>query len=554
METYRFAPPYELPVFPFEPPPELRDGPVIRHPIVIAGAGLAGLALACDLARRGVRCVLLDDDDTVGVRGASSRGICYAQKTLEILDRLGVAERVVDKGVTWTLGRTFSRDAEVYRFTPDPDRWSAQPPFVNLQQFYLEWFLVDRIRALGMTDLRWKNRVSDVQSREDCVRLAVDTPAGGYTLEAGYLVDATGANSPIRDQFGLETHTSRSADRWCITDVRFKDPLPVERWTWVDAPFNEGRSVWQHLMADDVWRMDYQMDGDADPEEVSRPEVAGSRLRRQLGPDVDFEFVWIGPYQYRDHLLDSFRHGRVFFIGDSAHVVSPFGARGGNSGIQDAANLGWKLALVTAGLASDRLLDSYDVERRAAAVENLRVTSRTARFLAPRSAQEHRLRRAVVDLACRYAFARALVNTGRMSVANDYPPSDWLPAGGRSVPNLLLRLADGRQATLLSLFGAGARLLALWFDPPPEGLRALRAALGDLPVDVLAVGTGASAGTWAGAESAAVIADDGRLAKLLDAGPGRLALLRPDAYLATALDAPTADDVRRAVRIVLGAA
>ena len=101
-------------------------------------------------------------------------------------------------------------------------------------------------------------------------------------------------------------------------------------------------------MADAVWRLDYQMDERADPESISRPEVAGARLREQLGPDVEFEFVWIGPYQYRDHLLDTFRVGRTIFIGDAAHVVCPFGARGGNNGIQDAANLGWKLALVAA--------------------------------------------------------------------------------------------------------------------------------------------------------------------------------------------------------------
>ena len=174
----------------------------------------------------------------------------------------------------------------------------------------------------------------------------VETPAGAYALEAEWFIDATGANSRIRDELGLEAHPSRHTDRWCISDVRFKTPFAVERWTWIDAPFNEGRAVWQHLMADAVWRLDYQMDEHADPESISRPEVAGARLREQLGPDVEFEFVWIGPYQYRDHLLDTFRVGRTIFIGDAAHVVCPFGARGGNNGIQDAANLGWKLALV----------------------------------------------------------------------------------------------------------------------------------------------------------------------------------------------------------------
>ncbi|MDB5827141.1 MAG: putative FAD-binding monooxygenase [Variovorax sp.] len=539
METFNFAPPYELPSWPFVAPPEIGNDTVARHPIVIVGAGPAGLTLACDLARRGVHAVLLDEDDTVGVRGASSRGICYAQKTLEIFDRLGIYERIADKGITWSLGRTFSGDEEVYQFNLKTDSVSVQPPFINLQQFYVEWFLVDRITELGCTDLRWKNCVKRVTPLDDGVRIEVETPAGSYAIDADHLVDATGANSPIRTQLGLDAHPSRSTDRWCISDVRFKKPLPTERWTWVDAPFNEGRAVWQHLMGDGVWRIDYQMPEDCDTAWISQPEVAGARLREQLGPGVEFEFVWIGPYGYRDHLLDSFRHGHVLFIGDSAHVVSPFGARGGNSGIQDAANLGWKLALVTQGTADAALLDTYDAERRPAAAENLQVTSRSARFLAPRSPAEHTLRRAVVALASRHAFARGFVNTGRMSMANDYPAAPHLPEGGRSVQNLAVRLADGRATTLMELIGsndrgthaAGTKFLALWLEPTRAQADAAAAELAGLPVTLVAVG---------GASGLPTLLPDEALKKQLglDAG-ATLCLLRPDAYRAATLHAPT---------------
>ena len=547
MAEFKFAPPYELPEYPFTPPPELRGEAPQRYPIVIVGAGPAGLTLACDLAQRGVRAVLIDDDHTVGVRGASSRGICYAQKSLEVMDRLGIGERIVNKGVAWSFGRTFSGDEEVYSFNLQNQSVSRQPPFVNLQQFYIEWFLVDRIQTLGLTDLRWDSRVSDVQPQADHVVLQVQTPQGSYRMEAEYLIDATGANSPIRQQLGLETHSSRSTDRWCITDVRFKKPLPVERWTWVDAPFNNGRAVWQHLMADDVWRMDYQMSEDMDPEVISRPEVAGERIRAQLGDDVEFEFVWIGPYQYRDHLLDDFRHGRVFFIGDSAHVVSPFGARGGNTGIQDAFNLGWKLALVTTGQAPDSLLDSYSTERQPAAAENLRVTSRSARFLAPRSPAEQVLRRAALKLARRHAFARPLVNTGRMSVANDYPPSPWLPQGSRTVQNLTLQDAAGQSQSLMDLLRQGTRFVGLWFAPPPdEALRACR-ELAALPVDLYAIGH---------SEVLPVKQDpEGVLARHLGLDPaacaGTLCLVRPDAYLAATIPACTAAHLQQRLQTAL---
>ena len=225
------------------------------------------------------------------------------------------------------------------------------------------------------------------------------------------------------------------------------------------------------------------MTEDADLEAISQPEVAAARLAEQLGPDVEIEFVWIGPYTYRDHLLDEMRHGRVFFIGDAAHVVCPFGARGGNTGIQDANNLGWKLTWVQRGWADETLLDSYQTERHPAAAENLKVTRRTTRFLAPRSPFEHLMRQAVVHLAREHAFARTLVNAGRMSVANDYVAHTGLPQGGVTVQNLALRWADGADGavgadstrgtgdtTLMALLrDADSRSLRLCFGGPASG-------------------------------------------------------------------------------------
>ena len=141
---------------------------------------------------------VLDEDDTVGVRGASSRGICYAQKSLEIFERFGIYDRIREKGITWSVGRTFSGEDQLYVFNLKDDSHSEQPPFINLQQFYLEWFLVDRIVELGGTDLRWKSRVLKVEEEAEAVRVEVETPAGSYTLEAEWFIDATGANSRIR--------------------------------------------------------------------------------------------------------------------------------------------------------------------------------------------------------------------------------------------------------------------------------------------------------------------------------------------------------------------
>jgi 3-(3-hydroxy-phenyl)propionate hydroxylase len=296
-------------------------------------------------------------------------------------------------------------------------------------------------------------------------------------------------------------------------------------------------------MADGVWRLDYQMPEDCDTTYISQPEVAGARLREQLGPGVEFEFVWIGPYGYKDHLLDHFRHDRVFFIGDAAHVVSPFGARGGNSGIQDAANLGWKLALVLRGSANEALLDSYDAERRAAAAENLRVTRRSARFLAPRSPIEHLLRRAVLTMAARHPFARSLIDTGRMSVANAYPSAPDLPHGAHSVPNIPLRWADGSATSLMQLLEPGSDCLGLWFAPTRAQAGPTIGWGAHLPLKLVAVGGDSGLAT--------LQADEALWHMLGDPRPGSLCLIRPDAYQAASIETVTPESLERALRSAL---
>lgn len=530
---------YTLPRYDFVVPAEL-SGQHRRHPVVIVGGGVSGLTLACDLAQRGIDAVLLDEDDTVGVRGASSRGICYAQKTLEIFDRLGSWPRIREKGITWSVGKTLVDDEVVYGFNLATGSVSCQPPFVNLQQFYIEWFLVDRILELGHVELRWKSRVVSARQEPDRVVLGVETPAGPYEIEAAFVVDASGSVSALRRLFDLPFQAERGEDLWCISDVRFKKDLPVERWTWVSAAFNEGRGVWQHLMADGVWRIDYQMAPGSDPAEVVRPEVVEKRLRAHLGADTEFEIVWVGPYAYRTQLLDRFRHGRVLFIGDAAHVKSPFGARGGNSGIQDADNLGWKLAMVLAGVAPDTLLDSYHEERRAAAQLNIAVTQRSARFLAPRSAAEHRLRRAVLGLARDYEFARPLVNTGRMCVPHVYGDSAWVTNGGESIQNLMLQIGGGRQARLVELLlEAGNRFVALSLADP-SGLPSPAAALAaeGLPLVVHEL----EAGDF----------EAGRAPQRLGLLPGTVLLLRPDQHVAARLPLAMPQQLQQALALALG--
>lgn len=484
---------YVLPEYPFEPPPEIAAGAASHHPIVIVGGGLAGLTLACALAHYGVPAVLLDEDNTVGVKGASSRGICYTQKSLEIFQRLGIYQRIAAKGIQWSVGRTFAGQDEVYAFDMRQQsayNLSSQPPFINIQQFYIEGYLVERIYELGHVQLRWQNRVTGFQQDQDGATLTVNTPAGEYRIRADYVIDATGSHSPFRGWVGASVTTKKGDDRWCIADVRFNKHPPVERHTWIEAPFNENRAVWQHLMGDDVWRIDYQMAPDCDPAQVSREEVVRERLTRQFGNDAHVEIVWVGPYAYRSECVDRMRHGRVFLMGDSAKVVSPFGARGGNTGIADADNLAWKLAAVLKGRAAPALLESYHEERHEAAQQNVLVTNRTARFLRPATPVEKRFRDAALSLARQHLFARQLVNTGRMAVANPYTRSSACDAtGGLSVQNVAFEWADGSRGEVNDLLHwADGRLLVLLFGGAPRAsLQRLRQLAETAPVRCLEV-------------------------------------------------------------------
>ena len=529
---------YALPEYPFVAPPELTRGERPRHPVVIVGAGITGLTLACALAQRGVAAVLLDEDNSVGVKGASSRGICYTQKSLEIFHRLGIYHRIAAKGIQWSIGRTFAGQDEVYSFDLRQQsnfQLSAQPPFINIQQFYIEGFLVERIAELSRdsvgVDMRWLSRVVGFEQADGFATLTISTPDGSYKLEASHVVDASGSHTPFHAWCQAGMQARRGDDRWCIADVRFAERPPIERHTWIEAPFNDNRAVWQHLMADDVWRIDYQMEPDADPAHVSSEAQVRARLQRQFGPGVQCEIVWVGPYAYRSQCLNQLRIGSVFFMGDTAKIVSPFGARGGNTGVADADNLAWKLAAVLRGQASPALLDSYNDERLEAARQNVLVTNRTARFLRPADGIERTFRNAVIGLARRYPFARQLVNTGRMAVANAYTHSRVCDKhGGLSVQNVGFQWADDSTGCVNDLvLWADGQLLLLVFGE-------LSAAAGQRLSNL---------GRHAPVRSVQVLGPDGRAhAREAVRDPlGHLqgachvfghawALVRPDAYLA----------------------
>ena len=544
---------YQYPKFDYRRPPELDRAGEARHPVVIVGAGPVGLATAIDLAQQGQPVVLLDNDDTVSI---GSRGVCYAKRALEVLDRIGCGDEMVAKGVSWNVGRTFFRDEEVFNFNlcPEPDH--HRPGMINLQQYYLEEYLVKRAEAVGGIDLRWKSNVIAVDSEQDGVALRVETPDGAYSLSADWLIVADGARSPIRSMLDLDIEGKIFMDRFLIADVVMDADFPTERWFWFDPPFHRNQSVLLHRQADNVFRIDFQLGWEADPEEEKKPENVIPRIKAMLGDDRPFELEWVSVYTFQCRRMKDFRHGRVLFIGDAAHQVSPFGARGANSGIQDADNLAWKLKLVLDRKAPDTLLNTYSRERIFAADENIMNSTRSTDFITPKTPVSKTFRNAVLGLAERYAFARALVNSGRLSVPSFLTESplntpDTDAFAGDMVPGAPMDDAPietvGGQPWLLGVLGNRFQLLHFVEDAATleaGTVKALKALADDsVPVEAIVVATRGQA-----PEGLRTVIDKaGRIRERYDMQAGTTYLARPDQHVAARWRAFGADAVRAAV-------
>jgi 2-polyprenyl-6-methoxyphenol hydroxylase-like FAD-dependent oxidoreductase len=455
------------------------------------------------LARHGVPTTVLEAAASRELVG--SRSICVQRDVLDILQRAGVGAQVAEVGVTWTRGRTYYRSHLVGEITFPEFGDAAFPPFVNTPQTVVELLLEQRIAEEPLVDLRYGQRVVGMTQDDDGV--TVSTSDSTYT--GTHCVATDGARSTVRDLLDLSFDGMSFDERFLIADIRadlgFAEP---ERRFYFDPPWNPGRQVLVHPQPGGVWRIDWQVPADFD----LHAENLDERVRAIVG-DRPYEIVWLSVYRFHQRRAPRMRVGRVLLAGDAAHVMSPFGARGLNSGIADADNLAWKITLDREGLAGPGLLESYDAERGAAADENLRVTGDTMRFLVPGTEADRAHRLDVLTRAVTDVDARGEIDSGTLAAPFTYTDSALTTSGGGLCPDAQLML--GRR--LRELVGPGFVVLTHWCDWHP-------------------------ADAWERAVVSAVVPldqeDDTVLVDALGLRPRQAVVVRPDGHVAAVLTEP----------------
>ncbi|MQA88035.1 MAG: hypothetical protein GEV03_26295 [Streptosporangiales bacterium] len=517
-----------------------------EFPVLVVGAGPVGLTTALALASYGVRCALVETEPRHVCDG--SRSIVVQKHTMELAERIGAGRTLADEGVTWSTARTYFRTTELFHVKLGETAPGRYPPFVNIPQRRVEEILLAEVERQPLVTLLWSHTVEDLDQDDAGVTVQVATPEGPSRLRVPYLVGCDGGHSAVRDLVGVGFPGYTHGDRFLIADIRADLPFPDERRFFFDPPWNPGRQVLVHPQPDKVWRIDWQVPSDVDVEEERRTGRLDRRIRQVIG-DVDYEIAWLSQYTFAQRLAERFRVGRVFLAGDAAHLMSVFGARGMNSGMQDAVNLSWKLWLATSVLAPDALLDTYEAERRPAASENLRVTEATMRFMVPPSRVGWLLRNAILRLSLPVPRLRRYVNSGKLSQPYVYadspivaaPAPDAGPAVGAAAqvgavaPDATGMGPNGERVRMLDLVGANFTALYLARDPVDADRFGKEAAehRPEVPTRVVTVVPSGEPGPDR------LVDDHGEFAAAFESVPGRLYLIRPDTHIAARLDDAT---------------
>jgi 3-(3-hydroxy-phenyl)propionate hydroxylase len=546
---------FDYPRFAARRVPE-HEGVTARYPVLIVGAGPIGMTAALALARYGVRSVLIDRKDTFN---DGSRAICIARPSMHILERVGAVAPFVEKALGWRFGRSYYRGEQIFRLEMPHPAGEKYLPMYNVQQQYIEKFLHDAVAASDLIDMRWQSEFAGIERHNDGVSVRIASPEGDYRLDALYVLAADGARSPVRSMLGLRLKGDNYEGRYVIADIRMDHDFPTERRAFFEPSGNPGGTVLIHKQPDDIWRVDYQLREGESEEEALREENIRARvgaILADIGHSQPWELEWWSVYSANTLCLDDYRHGRVFFVGDAAHIVPIFGVRGLNNGLADAENIGWKLALVLHGEADDQLLDSYSPERRGATLDVFANATKSTRFMTPPTRGWRLAREAALSLSLKHEFPRGLANPRQMqpytyseSPLTPYAERDAEfaggPACGSAAPNA--RLTD--RSYLLDHAGNGMTAILFCEGQPTAEQMALLEQLGRIDRRFISLLIGLPD---SGSEAKIIVDNDGEITRLFAATPGTFYLLRPDLHIAGRWKAVIASEILKTAGICLG--
>ena len=549
---------YRYEVFDAWVPPAPANDP--RHSVTIVGAGPIGLVTALELAQHGVRCVVLEAERQVS---EGSRAIAFTRRSMEILQQAGIADRISAIGLPWHCGNSYYRGQRVFRMENPHDPDDRFSPLINIQQQYLEEYLIDAARAHPLIELRWGNKLLSLTQDGQGATLEVDTPAGPYTLQTDWLVAADGARSVVRSQMGLKLEGASYEGKFVIADIRVDLPLPTERLAFFDPDWNPGNTILMHREPHGLWRLDYQLPANETPEQALQPASLKARIDAQFAmighAGIPWEMDWCSVYSARALTLPEYVHGRVLFTGDAAHLLPIFGVRGANTGFQDAQALAWRLALVAKRVSTPALLDTYSQERVAAAREIIDEAGKSTRFMTPPTRGFRLLRDAVLSLSLSQPFVGPLYHW-RTSRPHEYSGSPLNsadddnarfqvgPGHGASAKNIRL----GDEDYLLDHLGHGFSLLMAISAPAlPEGLMAVVKAVRERGIALQVLAVGASAPV-AGADQTLSDAE-GHLRERYGLNTeGGAYLLRPDQHVCARWTSVDSEHLKSALSNAIG--
>jgi 2-polyprenyl-6-methoxyphenol hydroxylase-like FAD-dependent oxidoreductase len=534
----------------------MNASPSSETDVLVVGAGPVGLTLACELLRYGIPCRVIDQNE--GPTPLSqSRALAIQARTMEALENVGAAEGILAQGRKVHGMSGYHRGERIIHLTFDFDALDTPYPFViTLRQGQTERILIDVLKSRG-GEVEWQTRLTTLQNDSSVRAMLSGTDGKQQTASARWLVGCDGARSTVRHALNLPFQGTEYEETFVLADVRVDWDQPDDEVAFVVS--SESQIGAFPLPEPGRWRL-------VDPSGTvvsDDPQHAAEHFQSLLnsngfpGAHVS-DPVWFSTFRIHRRVADRFRVGNCMVAGDAAHIHSPAGGQGMNTGIQEACNLAWKLGLVRAGTArdSEKLLDSYEAERRPIALDVLRGTDLVTRAITLRNPLLEMLRNRVASFLSEFDFVKQRISVGiselgvnyRRSpiVAEDRPRAGMSlrefpgPRAGDRVPDVRLDAAANGQAARLFDLLRGTRHHLLLFDDGRgsadvlENLgviaRHVRDRLGSRIEPRIVIGAASRPKTlsWDGP---VVLDTDGALHHRFGADAPCLYLIRPDGYV-----------------------